>query len=149
VWHQNLLDVIPKLTPAPCAKLQNGKVSIDVQCSCKRNNSCLNGQLSSLGASMDFGGVNLADPIRMLNAMNGQFDSAQLENFAGQLNARSKNLLGKINIADIPSTNVTEEIKRSQKNLIKWEFHQEWPQRWPINPQLAAGVWAVEQEYQL
>lgn len=109
----------PKLTPAPCAKLQNGKVSIDVQCSCKRNNSCLNGQLSSLGASMDFGGVNLADPIRMLNAMNGQFDSAQLENFAGQLNARSKNLLGKMNITDIPSTNVTGRNKEIAKELNK------------------------------
>lgn len=92
----------PKQTAIPCSTIVNGNAVLDLECKCKRTNSCLNGQLSSMGAQIGFGGYDLADPLRLLNEMNGQMNEANVENFGTQLSARAKKLLDQ-NIADVPS----------------------------------------------
>lgn len=92
-----------KLSAVPCSTIQNGNAVLDMECRCKRNNTCLNGQLASMGAEIGFGGYDLADPLRLLGEMNGTLNEANVSNFGGQLNARSKAALDKESIANVPS----------------------------------------------
>lgn len=100
---QQLASREGKLTSVPCSTLQNGNAVLDMECRCKRNNTCLNGQLASMGAEIGFGGYDLADPLRLLGEMNGTMNEANVSNFGAQLNARSKAALDKESIADVPS----------------------------------------------
>lgn len=101
----------------PCATIQNGQAKVDTNCSCKRNNSCLNGQLQARAASIDFGGVNMADPLRLLNEMNGEFDSEKIAPIVGSLNARTKAALAKMPVGDIPSVSLNDKNRQLAKEL--------------------------------
>lgn len=101
----------------PCSTIQGGRAVVDMQCSCKRNNSCLNGQLSARAASIDFGGINMADPLRLLNEMNGEFDQEKIEPIIGSINARNKNALSKMPIGNIPSVSLDNKNRALAKEL--------------------------------
>ncbi|MFP5459550.1 MAG: hypothetical protein ACLGG7_12510, partial [Bacteriovoracia bacterium] len=105
----------PKKTAIPCSTIVNGNAVLDLECKCKRTNSCLNGQLSSMGAQIGFGGYDLADPLRLLNEMDGQMNEANVESFGTQLSARAKKLLDQ-NIADVPSM---RGLTPKENNLAK------------------------------
>ncbi len=101
----------------PCATIQNGQAQVDTSCSCKRNNSCLNGQLSARAASIDFGGVNMADPLRLLNEMNGEFDAERVEPILGSINARSKKAISGLSVPDVPSVTLNDKNRQIAKEL--------------------------------
>jgi hypothetical protein len=101
----------------PCATIQNGQAKVDTSCSCKRNNSCLNGQLQTRAASIDFGGVNMADPLRLLNEMNGEFDPEKIEPIIGSINARAKKAVSGLPVANVPSVTLDDKNRRIAKEL--------------------------------
>jgi hypothetical protein len=101
----------------PCATIQNGQAKVDTSCSCKRNNSCLNGQLQARAASIDFGGVNMADPLRLLNEMNGEFDPEKIEPIIGSINARAKKAVSGLPVANVPSVTLDDKNRRIAKEL--------------------------------
>ncbi len=114
---QQLAGRDPKLTPVPCTTLVNGNAAVDAECRCKRNNTCLNGQLSSLGAEIGFGGYDLADPLRLLNEMNGSMNDANVERFGSQLAARARDALKKEGISDVPDVSLNPKNANIAKEL--------------------------------
>ncbi|MBY0515685.1 MAG: hypothetical protein K2P81_02170 [Bacteriovoracaceae bacterium] len=108
-----------KSTPIPCSTLQNGKATLDAECKCKKNNSCLNGQMALLGNNVGFGGTELADPLRMLDSLNGSMDDADVENFGAKLNAKSNAFLKNNPVGDIPSVSLSDKDKNIAKELAK------------------------------
>jgi hypothetical protein len=109
----------PNSTPAPCAQIKNGQASLDAACTCKRNNTCLNGTFASSMGTIGFGGVDIADPLRLLNETNGAFNEANVSALGAQLNAKSKRLLDTANISDIPSVALDERKKELAREINK------------------------------
>jgi hypothetical protein len=69
--------------------------------------------------TIGFGGVDIADPLRMLNETNGAFNEANVSALGAQLNAKSKRLLDSANIADIPSVALDNKKKEVAREINK------------------------------
>lgn len=109
----------PTSTPAPCAQIKNGQASLDASCTCKKNNTCLNGTFSAAMGSIGFGGVDIADPLRLLNETNGAFNEANVSALGAQLNAKSKRLLDSANISDVPGVSLDKKKTELAREINK------------------------------
>lgn len=109
----------PTSTPVPCSQITNGQASLDAECTCKRNNTCLNGTFASSMGTIGFGGVDIADPLRMLNETNGAFNDANVSALGAQLNAKSKRLLDGASIGDIPSVSLDNKKREIAREINK------------------------------
>lgn len=109
----------PTSTPAPCAQIKNGQASLDASCTCKKNNTCLNGTFSAAMGSIGFGGVDIADPLRLLNETNGAFNEANVSALGAQLNAKSKRLLDSADFGDIPGVSLDKKKTELAREINK------------------------------
>jgi len=109
----------PNSTPAPCAQIKNGQASLDASCTCKKNNTCLNGTFASSMGSIGFGGLDIADPLRLLNETNGAFNEANVNALGASLNAKSKRLLDTADLGDIPSVSLDKKSTELAREINK------------------------------
>jgi hypothetical protein len=107
-------------TGIPCATITSqGTAQLDASCTCKRNNTCLNGTFSAGMGSIGFGGVDIADPLRLLNEMNGQLDDANVTALGAQLNARSRRILDTTDFSGAPAASLDKKKTELAREMNK------------------------------